>query len=329
MAAQAVQQLVHGYRRGHEQLAGSIRLTARDADLSARLSDLSGSLSGAPRFDSYLTVYPLPSGEYFALGRTWLDPTASRSGCVLTHTLLVPMAVWLELEEPRVLDSLFALPSVDSLRGFDGKLADPMQLSAKSVPDLHGDESTLVTFVGRYFGEGKRPVVWVGQRNPEDVLWPLLRGLWPKLRASFSACTLCLQPRALEDRPFEVMFAPAAAYPRFQRLGADHCVDATLGDGTTQPNVAVEPWTNAWAAHLFGRGRDRQGVTESDLWVQLEDEPTAIRRLFVFKEIMEGNETAPQVYVGAMDLVESMAREGDLAVGTKQRVAERAVGGRA
>ena len=326
MAAQEVQQLVHGYRRGHEQLAGSIRLSARDADLSARLSDLSGSLSGAPVFDSYLTVYPLPSGDYFALGRTWLDPTASRAGCVLTHTLLVPMAVWLVLEEPRVLDSLFALPSVDSISGFDAELADPMQLPAKSVPDVDGDEGTLVTFVRRYFEEGKRPVVWVGQRNPEDILWPLLRGLWPKLRAKFSACTLCLQPRALEERPFDVMFAPAAAYPRFQRIGADHCIDATLGYGTTQPNVGIEPWTNAWAAHLFGRGRDRQGVSESDLWVQLDGEPTAIRRLFLFKEIMEGEEPAPQVYVGAMDLVESMARESEVAVRSKQRAAEKAVG---
>lgn len=323
--AQEVQQVVHGYRRGHEQLAGSIRLSARDADLSARLSDLSGNLSGAPKFDSYLTVYPLPSGKYFALGRTWLDPTASRSGCVLTHTLLVPMAVWLVLEEPRVLDSLFALPSAASFRTFDAELADPMGLASESAPDLEGDESTLVAFVRRYFADGKRPVVWVGQRNPEDVLWPLLRGLWPKLRATFSACTLCLQPRALEDRPFEVMFAPATAYPRFQGIDADHFIDAASGYGTSQRTDEVEPWTSAWAAHLFGREKGHEGVAETDLWVQLDGEPRAIRRLFLFKEIVEGNEPTPQVYVGAMDLVESMAKDGDLAVASKQRVAERAV----
>lgn len=67
MATYKIEQLVHGYRRGHELLAGSVRLPARDAELVTRLSDLSGSLSGAPEFDSYLTVYPLPSGTYFAV----------------------------------------------------------------------------------------------------------------------------------------------------------------------------------------------------------------------------------------------------------------------
>ena len=325
MAAQEVEQLVHGYRRGHEQLAGSIGLSARDAELSARLSDLSGNLSGVPKFDSYLTVYPLPSGEYFALGRTWPDRTATRSGCVLTHTLLVPTALWVALEEPRVLDPLFTFPSVDSIGKFDGKLAVPMHLSSKSIPDLESEERTLVTFVRRYFEDGRRPIVWVGQRSPEDVLWPLLRGLWPKLRATFSACTLCLQPRALEDRPFEVMFAPAAAYPRFQKMDADHFIDAASGYGTTQSADEIEPWTNAWAAHLFGRAISRHPVTEADLWTQLDADPTAIRRLFLFKGIMEGSEPAPQVYVGAMDLVESMAKDGNAAVVSKQRVAERAV----
>ena len=219
MAAQEVQQLVHGYRRGHEQLAASIRLSPRDAELSTRLSDLSGNLSGAPKFDSYLTVYPLPSGDYFALGRTWLDPTATRSGCVLTHTLLVPTAVWVTLEEPRVLDGLFTFPSVDSINKCDAELTVPMHLLSKSIPDLEGEQSTLVTFVRQYFEDGTRPIIWVGQRNPEDILWPLLRGLWPKLRASFSACTFCLQPRALEDRPFEVMFCTSGGISQVSEDG--------------------------------------------------------------------------------------------------------------
>ena len=234
MAAQEIQQLVHGYRRGHEQLAASIKLSARDAELSTRLSDLSGNLSGAPKFDSYLTVYPLPSGKYFALGRTWLDPTATRSGCVLTHTLLVPTAVWVALEDPRVLDGLFTLPSADSIGEFGSKLAVPKHLPSKSVPDLESEQSTLLTFVRRYFGDGKRPIIWVGQCKPEEILWPLLRGLWPKLRATFSACTFCLQPRTLEDRPFEFMFAPSAAYPRFQKIDAEHFIDSTSGYRTTQ-----------------------------------------------------------------------------------------------
>ena len=325
MAAQEIQQLVHGYRHGHEQLAASIKLSARDAELSTRLSDLSGNLSGAPKFDSYLTVYPLPSGKHFALGRTWPDSTATRSGCVLTHTLLVPTALWMTLEDPRVLDGLFTLPSEESIGEFRSKLAVPKHLPSKSIPGLESEQGTLLTFVRRYFVNGERPIVWIGQCKPEEILWALLRGLWPKLRATFSACTFCLQPRTLEDRPFEFMFAPSAAYPRFPKVDAEHFIDSTSGFQTTQQGDKVESWANEWAEYLFGRVVNRQAPTEPDLWGQLDEDPTAIRRLFLFKGIMEANDPAPQVYVGAMDLVASIAKDGDSAVVAKQRVAERAV----
>ena len=325
MAAQEIQQLVHGYRRGHEQLAASIKLSARDAELSTRLSDLSGNLSGAPKFDSYLTVYPLPSGSYFALGRTWPDPTATRAGCVLTHTLLVPTALWMTLEDPRVLDGLFTLPSEETIAEFRSKLAVPKHFPSMSISVLESEQSTLLTFVRRYFVDGKRPIVWVGQCKPEEILWPLLSGLWPKLRATFSACTFCLQPRTLEDRKFEFMFAPSAAYPRFQNVAAQHFVGSASAFQATQQGDKVEPWANEWAEYLFGRMVNRQALVNSDLWRQLDEDPTAIRRLFLFKGLMEGNNPAPQVYVGAMDLVASMAKDGDSAVVVKQRVAERAV----
>ena len=108
-------------------------------------------------------------------------------------------------------------------------------------------------------------------------------------------------------------------------MDADHFIDVASGYGTTQPVDEVEPWTNSWAAHLFGSAINPHAVTEADLWVQLDADPTAIRRLFLFKGIMESKESGPQVYVGAMDLVESMAKDGDVAVVSKQRVAERAV----
>src|SRR5947207_14743215 len=89
-----VEQLLHGYRRGHEQLGGSISLRVEDAELITRLSDLSGSLSGAPSFSSYLTVYPLPSATYFAVAKTRPDVDDPRAGCVLTLMLLVLASSW-------------------------------------------------------------------------------------------------------------------------------------------------------------------------------------------------------------------------------------------
>ena len=89
-----VHQLLHGYKNGHELLAGSVKLAQSDAELVARLSDLSGTLQNDIHFYPYLSVYPLPSENYYAIARTWLDNDAPRSGCVLTHTLLVRMGDW-------------------------------------------------------------------------------------------------------------------------------------------------------------------------------------------------------------------------------------------
>ncbi len=167
-ATHKLQQVLHGYRRGHEQLAGSVKLPARDAELITRLSDLSGSLSGAPEFVSYLTVYPLPSGAYFALGRTWPDPDAARAGVVLTHTLLVPAPMWATLAEPRILEGLFAFPSSRSTSEYTSAIAIPARFTSESSGIDDSDQNALLSFVHRYFGEGKRPLVWFGQGRPED-----------------------------------------------------------------------------------------------------------------------------------------------------------------
>src|ERR1700689_3144711 len=89
-----IHQLVHGYRHGHEQLAASTRLPAKDEELITRLSDLSGSLTDDIQFTSYITAFPLLTKNFYAGARTWPDENASRAGCVITHTLLIPMAEW-------------------------------------------------------------------------------------------------------------------------------------------------------------------------------------------------------------------------------------------
>lgn len=327
MATQELEQLLHGYRRGHEQLAGSVKLAARDSDLITRLSDLSGSLLGSPTFAPYLTAYPLPSGTYFALAKTWPDEDAGRAGCVLTHTLLVPMNAWATLPEPSILDPMLSLAPSRLSGAYDSAIPIPIPAGIHPKQGALGssDQGDLVTFVHRYFGEGTRPVVWFGQRRPEDVLWRLLRGLWPRLRSTFSACTFCLQPRTLEDRAFELMFAPSAAYPRFARMKPEHFIDATANGTTDAQDDAAEPWCYAWSKRLFGPVPSRWPPGEGDLWTELDEDPTAVRRFFLVEGLMEDGSPTPQMLVGAMDLVESLAKDRDSAVASKRRVAQRAV----
>lgn len=315
-----VGQLLHGYRRGHERLGGSMRLPTRDADLIARLSDLSGTLAGTQEFKPYVTVYPLPSRTHMAVAKTWPDASAARAGCVLTHTLLVPVKVWKMSRRLSSIATLFRQPvgSRDEA-AYSGELDWHM--------DVGLEPQTLPTpflmnlgFVQRYFAEGKRPIVWFSHPDAEMTLWLLLDGLWPALKANFSACTLCLQPRTLEDRPFDLMFAPTDTYPRFLKIPQENFVDASR---PVLPTM-VEPWCRRWAERLFSTHGINDGL-EAELWADLDDDPTAVRRLYLIEDALMSESAAPQAAVGAMDLLESIARPSDTARRTKVLVAKRAV----
>ena len=326
MVTLKVEQLLHGYRRGHEQLASSVKLPPRDTELITRLSDLSGSLSSFPKISTYLTVYPLPNQEHFAVSRTWPDHEASRAGCVLTHTLLVPISAWSTMREPILLDGLFMQPS--SARE-TRKHMEPLALSdtstTTSLSPVTIDETILLGFVHRYFGEGKRPLVWFTQKEAERILWHLLRGLWPRLRANFSACTLCLQPRSLEDRQFDLMFAPSVVHPRFRNIQYASVIETHASSTSTDEMNQIEPWCREWLHRLFRPVSRWIPPARTDLWTELDEDPTAIRRIILLEQLMRNRESTPHVFVGAMDLINSIAKAPKAALTSKRQVTERAI----
>jgi hypothetical protein len=288
-----IHQLFHGYRRGHEQLSASTKLDRPDSDLVTRLSDLSGTLLSGISFTSYLTIYPLPSSQFYAVAMTLPDPTVPRAGCVFTHTLLLDMNDWATLPVPKDIISLF----VDSTAVPDKPVSvlnyTPPHISANDQSGTISPED--VDFIARYFGEGIRPIIWIDAPSANDKLWAIVAGLWPSLRRSFSACTLCLQPRTLETRMFDLMFAPRVASPRFSRLSKDHFIGS--------PELTKEPWQHEFATQLFGglcTSPHRDVFHDS-----LNDDPTSIRKLFLFQELWERSKDKPSAAIGAFDLLES------------------------
>src|SRR4051812_18907488 len=89
-----IERQVHGYRQGHQLLAGSVQLPKEDQAAIDRLSDVAGPLRPREKFEPYLTAYPLPSGTRYILARTWQDLTITRAGCVRTTSLIIPIADW-------------------------------------------------------------------------------------------------------------------------------------------------------------------------------------------------------------------------------------------
>lgn len=288
-----IHQLYHGYRRGHEQLAASTKLSQADSDEITRLSDLSGTPLSGFTFESYLSMYPLPSTRFYALAMTRPDRSTPRAGCVLTHTLLFEMEDWSTLPAPKEISSLFfktaAVPdAISILDHTPGSSIEHSQTYAVSPEDED--------FVVRYFGEGIRPIIWLDASDPDTKLWAIVTGLWPALRRSFSACTLCLQPRSVQGRMFDLMFAPRAAGSRFSRLSADHFIDSSP--------LPREPWQNDFAMQLFGGG-----IVDPEsklLTTSLDDNPSSIRKIFLFRELWKRSLEKPTAAIGVFDLLESV-----------------------
>ena len=128
-----LEQTLHGYSEGHELLASSSKLPREARRNLLSMSDLSGH-GFVDGFDGYLTGYPLPVIEKYALGRTWYAPEMSRPGCVWTHTLLVDFADIPNLDAIRNIFHHFQRPSsVDR--------TDKYEIPLKV--DVHGVDSSV------------------------------------------------------------------------------------------------------------------------------------------------------------------------------------------
>jgi len=307
-----IHQFVHGYRRGHEQLAASTRLPAEAADLVTRLSDLSGSLTDETQFAPYITAFPIPGGNFYALARTWRDENAPRAGCVITHTVLIPMAAWKSSSIPQGFLALLAVrPNLEDL----GKYGTPIQFEPKpidcAVPLHSPKEEIAIEFVAKFFCQGLRPLVWFDEENPEDAFWLILTKLWPALRSEFACCTFSLQPRVVEEKPFDLMFAPTSAYRRFHKLPRENLLGVSHESSISDFLESAEgPWCREWTKLLFQKAANELEFSDLDDFREfLGNDPTTIKKLFLIKELRKRIRTSPTAGVGLMDLVEAIAPE--------------------
>jgi hypothetical protein len=324
MACVLVHQLLHGYHRGHRLLAGSVDLEPNIGDLVARLSDLSGSLVSDVEFQPYLTGYPLPSGEFYALARTWPDDSAPRAGCVITHTLLIPIQEWGRCFDPYGFVKLLSFPSntahLDRYRiVLEYDESQPVKGPQLKLPS----KDLLIEFTIRYFGEGIIPLVWFGERYPDDVFWSIVGSIWPRLRMQFACCTFSLQPRTLDGRAFDLMFAPTAVYSRFLKIPRENLLEVSP-DGTYSRSTGkyYEPWVEELASTILGGTEARSTVSKEllEFGLKLGQDPTSIRKLFLLKDLRERATESSTAAVGLMDLVESLAPEGNEACDYKEDV---------
>jgi GTPase-associated protein 1, N-terminal domain type 1 len=294
-----IEQQCHGYKSGHQLLAASTRLPRGDQDVVDRLSDVSGPLRPAETFEPYLTAYPLPSGSFYVLARTWQDLKALRAGCVLTRSLLVPMAAWEAIEFPASLIELLmpvdkqenAIASVE----FD---PHPVQLSKVA-------SRTTIALVEALFLESRKSIVLFDELESTLIAERLLSAFWPAMRRVFSLCTMALSPRSVSGAPFDLMFAPRGARSRFSEWEG-RIVDAS----SSREDISRHPWTAVTAKHIFED--DPPSLLSLDALGMLRDDERAdestLRLALLWNELLEKSESSPTAILGLLDILNSRGK---------------------
>lgn len=310
-----LQEQFHGYKNGHQLLAGNIELSQLDQDAVDRLSDISGQLRPGERFAPYFTTYPLPSLTHYVVALTRQDAEAPRAGCVRTHSLFIPMQQWTASENTQTLSEVLSrfLPGDNS--------PDPTHAPAETEfwklpiwPSLEG--SWTLELVEALFLERRAPIAVFDTKDAELAGFRLITALWPSLRKSFSICTFALGPRSIKGKPFDLVFAPQTARSRFSDWSGRR-IDVTPGSQRPRHH-----WSKELTEAVF---RSPAPSLESldGLGILGEGQPASeakFRMALLWNELVEKSMESPESVLGLIDIFntarptnlrarESLARE--------------------
>jgi GTPase-associated protein 1, N-terminal domain type 1 len=204
-----VDQALHGYSRGHKELAASLSLdTTARAQMLGHSDLLVGSIDGSDK--SYITGYPLKSQPRYVLSKTWLAGKEMRPGSVWTHSLILELPALTMIHDLSALTTLFREPVGSDFEPY----ARPIKLQADAVPhervqhDAGRDPRARLALEQLYGPDLVREIrlPTEGQRDG-DLAIALWRQMWPAMRRKFafvggpvtrvpnfsSACTLFFQ----------------------------------------------------------------------------------------------------------------------------------------
>jgi hypothetical protein len=319
---QTVHQLVHGYHKGHSLLAGSCSLPKSALEIVTEQSDLSGPLPAGVSIPSHLTAYPIPDMGFYALGRTWPDTDAPRSGCVITHTLLIPIDAWGNAEIPAAYLRLHKRPDKQSLETFKLELLLPKNV--REHPTLNWlNAAEADEFAAKVFSEGLRSIIWFDCEAPDLLVMTIASLLWPSLRGSLFAHTFSLHPHAKVKSDLQLHFAPRNAQSYFSRV-PKQCHMSRRPPGNR--SESVQDWIRDLSEDLrAGRPRDSYLDGLKQYGHLLGREPSAVRNLFALRDLADRLPHTPTAAVGILDIIDSLEPVAERAVKEKQFALDAAV----
>ena len=200
-------QALHGYDKGHQQLAISRDLDPKDQRALLSLSDISGS---GMKLDSsgYLTGYPLHASGCYALSKTWPAPEMPRPGCVWTHTLLIEFSDLAIIDSLLPLLELFKQPSKDSISLYRDPLTTHNKFKHDHTLPYMQDIWSHKIVASLYKSSEKTVVAARLEAKTEEKIVNIWSQQWPRLRRNFLFCTFSISDRKLNGKSFDLQITP-------------------------------------------------------------------------------------------------------------------------
>lgn len=279
-------------------MAGSVQLPKEDQAAVDRLSDVAGPLRPRERFEPYLTGYPLPSGTYYVLARTWQDLTVARAGCVRTISLIIPIADWAATEGISAFLALLDLDHPPEDTDATSVVLENLSVEAlPPAPDFKGNELLEALFL-----EDSQPVVLFDAPMPELIAVRLVTALWPSMRRRFAVSTFALSPRKVAGRDFNLVFAPKDARAKFSDW------DGRRIDGR-QSQSARHRWTDSIVGRVFDDPHPRL-LTSKEVGLVGDDSEdvdsaAALRIALLWDELLGKLGGTPTAALGLLDIANS------------------------
>jgi hypothetical protein len=186
-----IDQVLHGYDRGHRALAGSMPLDEYTQATMLVLSDLL-TITDLAEGDSYVTGYPIRSSNRYVLARTWSAGPKYRPGSVWTHSLVLDYSSLTLLADLTVLLSLFREPQPKhGFATYDKKLR--LNTNECGTENVENGPRAAMALVQLYGETAVRNVVVPSVSEDVDaaLAFGLWRQMWPALRREFAFMSSC------------------------------------------------------------------------------------------------------------------------------------------
>jgi hypothetical protein len=209
-------QVVHGYRDGHRQLAASLMLDIEAADTMALASDMLASRTLRAGED-YITAYPLKGENKYVFARTWPAPEMSRPGCVWTHSLVFDYLTVSKIDDSDVILSLFRRPTIATLATFSHPLTVDVGSfvnEGTAVPEQGADDA-IRRMYGTRWTNCEIMLHSLGAQEDVRMAFAIWSQMPPRLRRTIAFCTESSASRLPLDAELTLRFSsgPASAIP--------------------------------------------------------------------------------------------------------------------